>query len=53
MNSAQECVDSELMPDWHRRKGDPIDRFDWDQILELGSGRDLAPRAAQVEEACY
>jgi hypothetical protein len=51
MSGGEASVESDLMPDWHRRKVDEIDRIDWQPIAELGQTRDPAPRAAQTEEA--
>lgn len=51
MSSAEERIESELMPDWHRRKAVELDRIDWTPIAEIGQSRD--PRAAQVEEIGY
>jgi hypothetical protein len=50
MSAGDASVESDLMPDWHRRKANDIDRIDWQPIAELGQTRDPTPRAAHTEE---
>jgi hypothetical protein len=51
MSGGEASVESELMPEWTRRKADEIDRIDWQQLVELDKAHDPAPRAALREGA--
>jgi hypothetical protein len=50
MTSVEGHVENWLMPDSNGDGADPIDRIDWQQILDLGIGRELAPCAADSQE---
>jgi hypothetical protein len=43
-------VENGRMPDSNGDGSDPIDRIDWQQIVELATGREPAPRAADSQE---
>ena len=50
MTSVKEHIENGLMPDSNWGKADPIDRIDWPQIVELRTGGEPVPRAAESQE---
>jgi hypothetical protein len=46
MRAADVSIDGGLMPEWHQRASDNIDRIDWQPFEEFGQAREPTPRAA-------